>query len=189
MPKVSETDLAERKVEILTGARHCFATFGYDGATVARLEETIGKSRGAIFHHYRNKDQLFLAVAHEDMRKMAKLAADEGLIGAIRTLVQSDDLTDWWGMRVEITRRVNMDPCFAAKWELDQLALRDTVRTRLQEQRASGRIRADVDVETIAQTLELVLEGVLGRLAQQQGTLGLSDALDFVENSLRAPGH
>ena len=188
MPKVSDTDLAERKVEILSGARHCFATYGYDGATVARLEETIGKSRGAIFHHYGNKDQLFLEVAHEDMRKMAELAADEGLIGAIRALVKSNDLTDWWGMRVEITRRVNIDPCFAAKWELDQLALRETVRTRLREQRSSGRIRKDVEVETIAQTLELVLEGVLGRLAQRQGTEGLSDALDFVESALRSPG-
>ena len=92
-------------------------------------------------------------------------------------------------MRVEITRRVNIDPCFAAKWELDQRALRETVRTRLYEQRASGRIRADVEIETIAQTLELVLEGVLGRLAQGQGTEGLSDTLDFVESSLRSPGH
>ena len=97
MPKVSDTDLAERKVEILAGARHCFATFGYDGATVARLEEATGKSRGAIFHHYGNKDQLFLEVAHEDMRKMAELAAGDGLIGAIRALVNSKDLTDWTG--------------------------------------------------------------------------------------------
>lgn len=186
MPKVSDSDLAEKKEEILHGARRCFATFGYDGATVARLEEATGKSRGAIFHHYGNKDALFLAVAHDDMRRMADIAADHGIIGLIRELVASDEHNDWWGMRVEITRRVNNDPCFSAKWELDQLSLKETVRCRLQEQRASGRLRDDVDVETIAQVLELVMEGVLGRLAQGHGTAGIPHVLDFVEKAVRA---
>ncbi|WP_426718846.1 TetR/AcrR family transcriptional regulator [Corynebacterium auriscanis] len=187
MPKVSDLDLTEKKIEILTGARTCFATYGYDGATVARLEEATGKSRGAIFHHYGNKDALFLAVAHEDMRRMSAIAARAGLIGLIRELVDSHDLTEWWGMRVEITRRANNDPCFSAKWELDQLALQQTVRDRLREQARQGRIRTDVPVDTIAEVLELVMEGVLSKLAQ--GVLSpdsdLEPALDFVETALR----
>lgn len=186
VPKVSDDDLAEKREEILAGARSCFARYGYNGATVARLEEATGKSRGAIFHHYGNKEALFLALAHDDMRRMSEIAAEKGIIGLIRELVASDELTDWWGMRVEITRRVNTDPCFSAKWELDQLALRETVRERLTEQKKSGRIRDDVDVETIAQTLELVLDGVLSRLAQGHGTRGLEAALDFVETAVRA---
>lgn len=41
MPKVSDEDLASRRYEILDGARKCFAEFGYDGATVARLEKLL----------------------------------------------------------------------------------------------------------------------------------------------------
>ncbi|KAB1503656.1 TetR/AcrR family transcriptional regulator [Corynebacterium sp. 320] len=186
MPKVSDVDLAEKKSEILSGARHCFATYGYDGATVARLEEATGKSRGAIFHHYGNKDALFLAVAHDDMKRMADIAASEGLIGAIRVMMTDEKLNDWWGMRVEIIRRVNMDPCFSAKWELDQVSLRTTVRERLREQQHSGQLRTDVSVETMAQLLETVLEGVLARLAQGQGSTDVPATLDYVENMLRA---
>ena len=49
MPVVSSSELSQRRQEILDGARRCFAEHGYEGATVRRLEETIGKSRGAIF--------------------------------------------------------------------------------------------------------------------------------------------
>ncbi|MFA7514515.1 MAG: helix-turn-helix domain-containing protein, partial [Mycolicibacterium vanbaalenii] len=56
MPKVSEDHLAARRRQILDGARRCFADHGYERATVRRLEQSIGLSRGAIFHHFRDKD-------------------------------------------------------------------------------------------------------------------------------------
>jgi TetR/AcrR family transcriptional regulator, transcriptional repressor of aconitase len=42
MPKVSEEHLQARREEILDGARRTFARHGYEGATVALLEEEIG---------------------------------------------------------------------------------------------------------------------------------------------------
>lgn len=77
MPKVSEDHLAARRSQILSGARRCFAEYGYDGATVRRLEEVTGLSRGAIFHHFKDKDGLFLALAHEDATRMADVVAHE----------------------------------------------------------------------------------------------------------------
>lgn len=71
MPKVSEDHLAARRRQILDGARRCFAEYGYDKATVRRLEQAIGMSRGAIFHHFRDKDALFFALAREDTERMA----------------------------------------------------------------------------------------------------------------------
>src|SRR4051794_33793932 len=66
MPKVSEAHLQSRRDQILAGARRAFARYGYEGATVARLEEETGLSRGAIFNYYRDKWALFLALAAED---------------------------------------------------------------------------------------------------------------------------
>ena len=84
MPKVSEDHLAARRRQILDGARHCFAEYGYDKATVRRLEQAIGMSRGAIFHHFRDKDALFFALAHQDAERMADVASREGLIQVMR---------------------------------------------------------------------------------------------------------
>jgi TetR/AcrR family transcriptional regulator, transcriptional repressor of aconitase len=55
----------------------CFAEYGYDKATVRRLAQTIGLSRGAIFHHFRDKDTLFFELAHEDAERMADVASRE----------------------------------------------------------------------------------------------------------------
>ena len=41
-----------------------------------RLEETTGLSRGAIFHHFDDKDALFLALAHDDAAAMAATVAE-----------------------------------------------------------------------------------------------------------------
>ena len=63
---MTEDHLAARRRQILDGARRCFAEYGYDKATVRRLEHTIGLSRGAIFHHFRDKDTLFFELARDD---------------------------------------------------------------------------------------------------------------------------
>ena len=63
MPKVSADHLQARRRQILDGARSSFARHGYEGATVRVLEEEIGLSRGAIFHHFPDKDALFMALA------------------------------------------------------------------------------------------------------------------------------
>ena len=44
----------------------------------ARLEQTIGLSRGAIFHHFRDKDTLFFELAREDAERMAEVGVPRG---------------------------------------------------------------------------------------------------------------
>ncbi|RAV31166.1 TetR family transcriptional regulator [Corynebacterium heidelbergense] len=185
MPRMSEENLASVRAEILRGARECFITYGYKDATVARLEASIGKSRGAIFHHFRNKDTLFLEVAHDDMARMTQAAREHGMIGMIRMVLHSPERAGWWAMRMEILRRVRTDPCFRAKWELDQLALQEVVTDRLRENAARGRIRSDVDVVSMYHLLDLVLEGVMAKLPAAAGTEDMQRALQLVELAMR----
>ena len=72
MPRVSQDHLDARRRQILGAARACFARHGYEGATVRRLEEETGLSRGAIFHHFRDKDALFLSAAEDDKSAAAQ---------------------------------------------------------------------------------------------------------------------
>src|SRR4030095_13889636 len=88
MPRVSQDHLDARRHEILSGARACFARHGYEGATVRRLEEETGLSRGAIFHHFRDKESLFLAVAEDDAVTMVATVAGHGLVQVMRDLLE-----------------------------------------------------------------------------------------------------
>lgn len=191
MPRVSQDHLDARRRQILDGSRSCFARYGYEGATVRRLEEATGLSRGAIFHHFRDKESLFLALAEDDAHRMADVVAEQGLVQVMRDLLSEpsdadgEHPADWLGTRLEVSRRLRTDPDFRARWAERSERLTTATRERLRRQRAAGKLRDDVPVEVLTAYLELVLEGVVSHLAMGQPADDLEPVLDLVEESVR----
>ena len=186
MPKVSEDHLAARRRQILDGARRCFAEYGYDKATVRRLEQTIGLSRGAIFHHFRDKDTLFFALAREDAERMAEVASNQGLVQVMRDMLAAPDQFDWLATRLEIARKLRNDPVFQQGWLERSAELSAATSDRLRRQKQAGRLRDDVPSDVLQCYLDLVLDGLVARLAAGEDTQRLSAVLDLVEDSVRA---
>ncbi|MCE3550027.1 TetR/AcrR family transcriptional regulator [Pseudonocardia sp. RS11V-5] len=205
MPRVSTDQLAARRQHILDGARRCFAAHGYEGATVRRLEQSTGLSRGAIFHYFRDKDALFLALAEQDARRMADVVAEQGLVQVMRNLLDGtradardhdgvaatgpapdpDGDLSWLGTRLEVSRRLRTDPDFRERWQAHSAELTAATRERLERQAAAGALRDDVPVPVLAQYLELVLEGLVSHLAMGLPADALDGVLDLVEQSVR----
>ena len=184
MPRVSADHLQARRRQILDGARSCFARHGYEGATVRVLEEEIGLSRGAIFHHFPDKDALFLALAAEDAQAMLETVAEDGLVQVMREMVAAPD-AGRLGTQLEIARRLRTDQPFRAAWEPRRRELEQAVRARLTRQRDAGSLRSDVDIEDLAAYLELIMEGLVAHLAAGQPADRLGGVLDLVETSVR----
>ncbi|MFD9893365.1 TetR/AcrR family transcriptional regulator [Amycolatopsis sp. NPDC058986] len=187
MPRVSQDHLDARRRQILDGSRVCFARYGYEGATVRRLEEATGLSRGAIFHHFRDKESLFLALAEDDAVRMADVVAEQGLVQVMRDLLAGDTEhpADWLGTRLEVSRRLRTDPEFRARWAERSEQLTTATRQRLQRQRDAGNLRDDVDVQVLTAFLELVLEGLVSHLAMGLPGDDLGPVLDLVEETVR----
>lgn len=185
MPRVSEGHLAARRRQILDGARRCFAEYGYDKATVRRLEKAIGLSRGAIFHHFRDKDTLFFELAREDADRMADVASREGLIQVMRDMLAAPDQFDWLATRLEIARKLRTDPTFSRGWTERYAELAAATTDRLRRQRQAGRLRDDVAPDALQCYLDLVLDGLVARLAAGEDPQRLTAVLDLVENSVR----
>jgi TetR/AcrR family transcriptional regulator, transcriptional repressor of aconitase len=185
MPRVSGDHLAARRRQILDGARRCFAEYGYDKATVRRLEHTIGLSRGAIFHHFKDKDTLFFELAHEDAERMAEVAAREGLVQVMRDLLAAPEQFDWLATRLEIARKLRNDPVFHAGWAERSVELSTATTRRLHQQKQAGRLRDDVPSAVLQMYLDLVLDGLVARLASGDDPQKLSAVLDLVEASVR----
>jgi AcrR family transcriptional regulator len=184
MPRVSQDHLDARRRQILDAARRAFARHGYEGATVRVLEEETGLSRGAIFHHYADKEALFIALAAQDAARMAETVAEHGLVQAMRDLVESPD-RGWLGTQLEVSRRQRTDPAFRAAWAERTAEIREATRNRLNRQRDAGILRSDIDIEVLASYLELVLEGLMTHLASGGDTADMSAVLDLVEGSVR----
>lgn len=208
MPRVSAGHLSARREQILAGARDCFGRHGYEGATVRRLEEATGLSRGAIFHHFQDKDSLFLALARLDAGRMAQVVAEHGLVQVMRDVLADatsagpehgpadSRATDsdggsginWLGTRLEVSRRLRTDPAFRAGWEEQASELTKAVRERLTRQQEAGVVRSDVPVDVLATYLELSFDGLISHLAMGLPAANLHGLLDVVESSVRARG-
>ncbi len=182
---MTEQQLLLRRSQILGAARRAFARHGYEGATVKVLEAETGLSRGAIFHHFRDKEALFLALAEDDAARTAAVVAEHGLVQVMRDLEDKD--AGWLGVQLEVRRRLRTDPDFAAQWGERQQAVRAATLERLERQRAAGVVRDDVPAELLADFLRLVLDGLVSSLATGMPTAHLDGVLDLVEDAVRRP--
>jgi len=158
MPKISEERKAERREQILAGARSCFAEHGYEGATVARLESAIGLSRGAIFNYFPSKEALFVELAVRDSARMSELWRNEGLEAVVREVLELDPA--WLGVNLELIRRVRTDADFHDRIEARQQELVVVNRERLEEAQRAGEFRDDLEPKEIGAFVNLVLNGL-----------------------------
>ncbi|PZS29223.1 MAG: TetR family transcriptional regulator [Pseudonocardiales bacterium] len=184
MPRVTQDHVDARRRQILDGARTCFARHGFEGATVRRLEDEIGLSRGAIFHHFRDKDSLFLAAAEDDAAEMAAVVARHGLVQVMRNLLRDAD-PDWLGTQLEVSRRLRTDDDFRDRWEKRAAEIERATRGRLERASDAGTLRDDVDVNVLQRFLALALDGLVLRLATGIPAGDLDPVLDLVEETVR----
>lgn len=160
MPKITEEEKQQRIERVLAGARRCFARYGYEGATVARLEEEIGLSRGAIFNWFPSKEELFVELARRDNDRLLALFAEEGFDALVRSLVGED--ADWLAVYLEFGRRLRSDEAFRERWkERAAPDVRERVRKRLLSEQDAGAIRDDLTEDEIGRFLGVILDGIV----------------------------
>lgn len=149
-----------RREQILGGARRAFARWGYEGATVPRLEREIGLSHGAIFNYYRSKLDLFVALARQDHDRFHDLWREGGFEGLARHIAEADPA--WLSIYLELHRRLYTDAALRKKWKAEPLrplserdAFLHTLLNGLVFARAAG---AEIDIEPIVRLAKKVLD-------------------------------
>jgi AcrR family transcriptional regulator len=147
------------------------------------LEAETGLSRGAIFHHFKDKDALFLALAEDDAARMTRTVAEQGLVQVMRDRQDKD--AGWLGVQLEVRRRLRTDPEFRQRWAEHQSAIAGATTARLQRQRQAGVVREDVPLPILVDFLRLALDGLVSSLAAGMPTDHLSGVLDLVEDAVR----
>jgi TetR/AcrR family transcriptional regulator, transcriptional repressor of aconitase len=163
VPKISEIAREQRRETILEAARRCFAEYGYEGATVARLEEATGQSRGAIFNYFANKEELFLALADADAQRLATMWLEAGFEETLRALLAEEPA--WLGVYFELGRRLRTDEAFRERWSKRAPDLEQALEEQLQALQAEGELRDDVDWRTLGHFMGIVADGLAIRHA------------------------
>ena len=164
MPKLSESEKEARRRRVLDGARRCFARYGYEGATVVRLERETGLSRGAIFNWFPSKQELFLALAAEDNARLHALFAEEGFDALLEAVTEHEP--DWLAVYLEFGRRLKADAGLRERWiAIAPPEARERSRAWIERAQASGELRSDVSAEEIGQFIGVVVDGVVAQRA------------------------
>ena len=163
MPKVTQEHLDARRQEILDGARRAFAEHGYEGATVARLEEATGLSRGAIFHYFENKNDLFVELAMEMNTRFGDILIESGLDEAFRALTAENP--EWLAVLIETESRMRHDEDFVRRLEAKSADASPRIQEWFEQQQADGKLRDDVPWIELGRFTTAILNGLALRVA------------------------
>jgi AcrR family transcriptional regulator len=138
----SETTTAE----LVAAARHQFAQDGYAATSLEAVAERAAVSKGAIYHHFRNKRDLFRAVYQAEQKAMSRLTAAaylaeadpwDGLLAGCRRFLEISAHPD-------VARITLLDAPGALGWETMREigeSCRVQIRTGLTAVTAAGRVR------------------------------------------------
>ena len=184
MPKVSPEHLEARRKEILDGARRAFAEHGYEGATVARLEEATGLSRGAIFHYFENKNDLFVELAMEMNTRFGDLLLESGVDAAFRALTAENP--EWLAVLIETESRMRHDEDFVRRLDAKSADASPRIHEWFKQQQAEGKLRDDVQWKELGRFTTSLLNGLALRVAGGD-PFDIDAMLRLLDDAIAAP--
>ena len=84
-----------QKESILAGAADLFARRGYLGTSMNDVADACGLSKGALYHYYRDKDQLLISIAESHVTR---------LVALVKSVERDDTIAARERLQVLITR-------------------------------------------------------------------------------------
>lgn len=127
----------ETREKLLAATRVCVARDGYGNATIAKITEKAGLTRGAHLHHYATKEQLMAAATedagHHVFRRlglaMRNLENEENRVKyLIDAIWRQVILTSEGRLMLEFLNASATDPVFAAQFGQSFKKVNDTFR-------------------------------------------------------------
>lgn len=202
MPRVNQSYLDARRREILAAAYRCFARDGFQATTMQDVAEEIGLSVGALYRYFDGKHVLVEALAAWGRRQKRDLLRD--LTAAAGTAEVADLFVRLAGAlppSAEGDSTVRFDVRIWGE-ALGQPDLESVVRESLadfqrliaehvEDLQREGRMRTDVEAETVAHVMVSLLTGLELQLAFDS-SLDRKDyitAVGMLLGGLRPGGH
>jgi AcrR family transcriptional regulator len=140
---------------LLRAARAQFGAHGYDGASLDAILDQAGVKRGALYHHFESKQELFDAVLDREVAQLAERVANAAADARDPVEALRIGCRTWLRISLdpEVQRIVLLDPPSVVgytRWrELDELHTLGGLRRNLELIREQGRL-AEGDVDLLA---------------------------------------
>ncbi|WP_238883146.1 TetR/AcrR family transcriptional regulator [Clostridium sp. YIM B02551] len=101
MPRTEEQNkeiLDKRKEEILEAALEEFSRKGYSGTKISDIVKTAGISQGLLYHYYKSKDELYVAVIEkstESAMMLTQFVVQHKIQGWKALVIMTESILEW----------------------------------------------------------------------------------------------
>jgi len=154
---------------LMATAIDCFARYGYAGTSIDRIARAAGVTKGALYYHFRDKEQLLFAAVKERVSAFEQFVVErtsklEDPAGALRDVARicARNATSDNHRRFILTLMVEaLDTNDALSSEFREMLrrFRSFHRFLIRQGQERGLFRKDVDVAVAS---ELFVSGILG---------------------------
>lgn len=167
---------------VLKAASELFVEKGFTNISITEIAEKIAATKGAVYWHFKNKDEILLAIISEDCGEAVKEAtaaiidpeSGESLYSYYRKIISDNSSVE---RRERLHRLINQSDCWPCELkqkakQLIEKALEDERRlviSSISGAQAEGKIRSDVDPEKVGLVISTVISGL--RLLRAKGML------------------
>lgn len=167
MPKIVNHE--ERRGEVVAAARRIILREGIEAATTRAIAKEAGYSNGVLTHYFADKDEILLSALETSHRRIADRLREKltGLTGlaALRELLLDnvpldDERAGETGLEVGFWGRSLTSPGLLEVQRREAAELRYLVASLLRSAAEAGEIRADEDLEDVAERLLALVDGL-----------------------------
>ncbi len=170
----NKTDSLQTRANLLHAALDVFDQFGVSRATLAQIAAAAGVTRGALYWHFKNKEELFDAMCEQMLTELEQNLTARGCKGNSWSTIQ-DDIMTFFAYLLEHEETQKFFRVLYTKWEHTEnnLAIRlvwekyqglwhQRIYGLLENARTQGELPEHLDLEDTVAALRAVQWGLTG---------------------------
>lgn len=186
--------MSDTKDYIIDQAYELFLDKSYEAVSISDISKAIGLTKGALYHHFLNKEELFKAVIDKYLKiiVLGDIKKDITMAECIRVIIDYvsqvvnttciDDQpfvpVNYLSLLIDALRHYQG---FAEKHEHFFNETIDNMKTILDQAVKNGEVRDDIDTSLVAQHLFSLSAGIAGNLFRSNSP---SDAIQSFKNQM-----
>ena len=182
--------------QILEAAYQVFARRGYEAATVDEIAAECGISKGALYHHFPSKEELFATLIRARYERPARRAVAAWpaepsfdlvqLAGAGLRAVWDNVRRDptWYRLLDEARVQAGRNETIAEIMAATQRWNYETAAKIFRQGQERGNVRRDLDVESIAVVMTAILDGAVSAYLVNEHAFDVERFLDAAVDAI-----
>jgi TetR/AcrR family acrAB operon transcriptional repressor len=183
------------KHQLLEAAIECFATHGYQGASIDRIARAAGVTKGAVYYHFKDKEELLFETVRNrivefESQVLAETSPGDDTMAVLRRVVDACFLTATESnvrrfIMTLMIEALGTNPALSEVFRLELRRMRSFLADVVRRGQETGGVRTDVLPDEAA---ALIVSAIMGAEIQHYQDPERIDLRAVLDMQLRQVG-